>query len=306
MILLQYSRVWSILSMFTREDIVEDLSGNRIHHLENIVSMQNPFYHFFNMLYLWLKPVEVCYYLFLFCVSSYWPLGCTTQVSCVCASWLTEIWYKPTPPWTCDFLHSHSPTSSPLQVLGTTCTLLWGGMDVWGYRLHHWDWTEDGWWTLGVGIIICYSTLTWNYLFVSLPLDYNILATMGCCDKWHLGYNQYTYDDFMALSPCFLSVSRLWYGTGIRVSQGISTFKLVCTHLWFLKYTPSPNYERTVQFSPSHLEFPLERQKPPSTKDVVVHHTRWVRPAASRPLNAFPILWMRRSTGRTCRLRSTS
>ena len=86
MILLQYSRVWSILSMFTREDIVEDLSGNRIHHLENIVSMQNPFYHFFNMLYLWLKPVEVCYYLLLFCVSSYWPLGCTTQVSCVCTS----------------------------------------------------------------------------------------------------------------------------------------------------------------------------------------------------------------------------
>ena len=61
MTLLQHSRMWSILSMFTQENIIEDLGGNHIHRLENIVSMNAPFHHFFNMLSLWLKPVKVCY-----------------------------------------------------------------------------------------------------------------------------------------------------------------------------------------------------------------------------------------------------
>ncbi|KAN0094628.1 hypothetical protein V8E55_002915 [Tylopilus felleus] len=40
----QSAGVWSILSMFTHDTIIKDLASNRIHHLENIVSM-NVFSH---------------------------------------------------------------------------------------------------------------------------------------------------------------------------------------------------------------------------------------------------------------------
>ncbi|KAI6030236.1 hypothetical protein EDC04DRAFT_2898507 [Pisolithus marmoratus] len=50
--------VWAILSMFTSVNIVEELAGNRIHRLENIMSMQITCHRLFDDLVLWLKPVE--------------------------------------------------------------------------------------------------------------------------------------------------------------------------------------------------------------------------------------------------------
>ncbi|KAI5986008.1 hypothetical protein EDC04DRAFT_2589992, partial [Pisolithus marmoratus] len=54
--------IWAILSMFTNDDIVEELAGNRIHRLENIMSMQQTCHRAFDELVLWLKPVEVHMY----------------------------------------------------------------------------------------------------------------------------------------------------------------------------------------------------------------------------------------------------
>lgn len=51
--------VMSTLSIFTEINIVEDLAGNRIHRLENIVSMNLYCHQLFDDLYLWLKPVWV-------------------------------------------------------------------------------------------------------------------------------------------------------------------------------------------------------------------------------------------------------
>lgn len=50
--------VWTILSMFTDINILADLAGNRIHRLENIMSMDQPCHRAFDELILWLKPVE--------------------------------------------------------------------------------------------------------------------------------------------------------------------------------------------------------------------------------------------------------
>ncbi|KAI6040720.1 hypothetical protein EDC04DRAFT_2893730 [Pisolithus marmoratus] len=50
--------VWSFLSMFTNVNIAEELAGNRIHRLENVMSMQQTCHRAFNELVLWLKPVE--------------------------------------------------------------------------------------------------------------------------------------------------------------------------------------------------------------------------------------------------------
>ena len=52
--------MWSILSTSSRDTIIEDLAGNRIHRLENIVSMNIYSHVLFDELKLWLKPVEVC------------------------------------------------------------------------------------------------------------------------------------------------------------------------------------------------------------------------------------------------------
>ncbi|KAG6328443.1 hypothetical protein ID866_10645 [Astraeus odoratus] len=50
--------VWAVLSMFTDLDIIVDLAGNKIHHLENIITMNQHCHHLFDDLYLWLKPTE--------------------------------------------------------------------------------------------------------------------------------------------------------------------------------------------------------------------------------------------------------
>ncbi|KAG6371357.1 hypothetical protein JVT61DRAFT_9560 [Boletus reticuloceps] len=50
--------VWTILSMFTNINIIRDFSGNRIHRLENIISMNHYCHTLFDNLCLWLKPVE--------------------------------------------------------------------------------------------------------------------------------------------------------------------------------------------------------------------------------------------------------
>ncbi|KAF8548275.1 hypothetical protein OG21DRAFT_1423357 [Imleria badia] len=54
----QSAGVWSILSMFSRDTIIKDLAGNRIHRLENILSMNIYSHALFDELKLWLKPVE--------------------------------------------------------------------------------------------------------------------------------------------------------------------------------------------------------------------------------------------------------
>ncbi|KAI6004742.1 hypothetical protein EDD15DRAFT_2155432 [Pisolithus albus] len=51
--------VWTILSMFADINILEELAGNRIHRLENIMSMEQGCHTAFDELVLWLKPVEV-------------------------------------------------------------------------------------------------------------------------------------------------------------------------------------------------------------------------------------------------------
>lgn len=61
-ILLQHFQsggVWAILSMFTDMSIIKNLAGNRIHRLENILSMNFYCHQLFDDLCLWLKPVEV-------------------------------------------------------------------------------------------------------------------------------------------------------------------------------------------------------------------------------------------------------
>ncbi|KAG6327190.1 hypothetical protein ID866_11899, partial [Astraeus odoratus] len=50
--------VWAVLSMFTDLDIIVDLAGNKIHRLENIITMNQHCHHLFDDLYLWLKPTE--------------------------------------------------------------------------------------------------------------------------------------------------------------------------------------------------------------------------------------------------------
>ena len=61
MISLQHSQAaaWSVLSTLSDVNIIEELAGNHINRLENIVSMTSPFCLHFGRLYLWLKPVEV-------------------------------------------------------------------------------------------------------------------------------------------------------------------------------------------------------------------------------------------------------
>lgn len=46
--------------MFSRDNVIEDLAGNLIHRLENIISMNITSHQLFDELQLWLKPVEVC------------------------------------------------------------------------------------------------------------------------------------------------------------------------------------------------------------------------------------------------------
>lgn len=50
--------VWTILSTFVDVNILEELAGNLIHRLENIMSMELSCRRAFNELILWLKPVE--------------------------------------------------------------------------------------------------------------------------------------------------------------------------------------------------------------------------------------------------------
>lgn len=50
--------VWTILSTFVDVNILEELAGNLIHRLENIMSMELSCRRAFNELVLWLKPVE--------------------------------------------------------------------------------------------------------------------------------------------------------------------------------------------------------------------------------------------------------
>ena len=57
--LFQSGGVWTVLSMLTDTGIVKDLADNRIHHLENILSMNFYCRQLFDDLYLWLKPVGV-------------------------------------------------------------------------------------------------------------------------------------------------------------------------------------------------------------------------------------------------------
>jgi len=81
------AEVQSTLSMFTHNKIIEDLSDNHIHRLENIVSMNIASHQLFNELYLWLKPVKVCSsFHSLCCPFLYWLAGYTTQVLFVCSS----------------------------------------------------------------------------------------------------------------------------------------------------------------------------------------------------------------------------
>ena len=51
--------MWSIPEIFGHENIIEDLAGDRINRLENIVSMNASSHLLFDDLRLWLKPVEV-------------------------------------------------------------------------------------------------------------------------------------------------------------------------------------------------------------------------------------------------------
>ncbi|KAF8548662.1 hypothetical protein OG21DRAFT_1422719 [Imleria badia] len=51
--------VWSILSMFNRDSVIEDLKGNLINRLENILSLNICSHCHFDNLELWLKPVDV-------------------------------------------------------------------------------------------------------------------------------------------------------------------------------------------------------------------------------------------------------
>lgn len=50
--------VWTILSTFVDVNILEELAGNLIHRLENIMSMELSCRRAFDELVLWLKPVE--------------------------------------------------------------------------------------------------------------------------------------------------------------------------------------------------------------------------------------------------------
>ncbi|KAI9462553.1 hypothetical protein HD554DRAFT_2126605 [Boletus coccyginus] len=54
----QSAGVWSVLSMFTNESIIDDLAGDRINRSENILSMNSHSHHLFDELKLWLKPME--------------------------------------------------------------------------------------------------------------------------------------------------------------------------------------------------------------------------------------------------------
>ncbi|KAI6018412.1 hypothetical protein EDC04DRAFT_3068534 [Pisolithus marmoratus] len=49
---------WAMLSMFTDVNILEQLAGNLIHRVENIMMIDVSCHHYFDELSLWLKPVE--------------------------------------------------------------------------------------------------------------------------------------------------------------------------------------------------------------------------------------------------------
>ncbi|KAI6120191.1 hypothetical protein EV401DRAFT_1860094 [Pisolithus croceorrhizus] len=49
---------WTSLSTFTDVNVLGELTGNRIHRLEYIMSMEQACYRAFNELVFWLKPVE--------------------------------------------------------------------------------------------------------------------------------------------------------------------------------------------------------------------------------------------------------
>ncbi|KAI9567970.1 hypothetical protein HD554DRAFT_2172717 [Boletus coccyginus] len=53
----QSGGAWAVLSMFTYISIIKDLAGNRIHRLENILSLNFYCHQLFDDLCLWLKPV---------------------------------------------------------------------------------------------------------------------------------------------------------------------------------------------------------------------------------------------------------
>ncbi|KAF8552464.1 hypothetical protein OG21DRAFT_1416028, partial [Imleria badia] len=50
--------MWTILSMFANSTITLDLVGNKIHQLENILSMDVYPHELFSNLIMWLKPVQ--------------------------------------------------------------------------------------------------------------------------------------------------------------------------------------------------------------------------------------------------------
>ncbi|KAH0833819.1 hypothetical protein J3R83DRAFT_10982 [Lanmaoa asiatica] len=66
----QSANMWSILSMFSRDNITDDLAGNRIHRLENIISMNSVSHQLFDELHLWLKPVEGALHTYRVCTST--------------------------------------------------------------------------------------------------------------------------------------------------------------------------------------------------------------------------------------------
>ena len=46
--------------MFSNPNIPVELNGNNIHRLENILTLSTELHAYFDDLYIWLKPVEVC------------------------------------------------------------------------------------------------------------------------------------------------------------------------------------------------------------------------------------------------------
>ncbi|KAH0836379.1 hypothetical protein J3R83DRAFT_7957 [Lanmaoa asiatica] len=54
----QSASIWSILSMFHNESIIQDLAGHRINLPENILSLNVASHHLFDALMLWLKPLD--------------------------------------------------------------------------------------------------------------------------------------------------------------------------------------------------------------------------------------------------------